>query len=106
MWGEAMSTTTKTPECWPGTDIVKSTNNAFTSKQRPLTPAEKNLMTRQKNAAKGHATQKKRGTGFGAATMKGLSKRAEAQLKNAPQSIRIGNRSDTDKRQKMAKAAI
>lgn len=101
-----MSTATKTPECWPGTDIVKSTNNAFTIKPYELTPQEKGRLTLQENAAKGHATQKKRGTGFGAATMKGLSKRAEAQLKNVQPSIRVSKKSDTTQRQKWAKAAI
>lgn len=105
-----MSAKQKIPECWPGTNIVKSTNNAFTVKPAEMTQeeliVEKRRVTRQKNAAKGHATQKKRGVGFGHATMTGLSKRAVAQLKNAPQSIRIGKKSDTTKRQKMAKAAI
>lgn len=79
----------KKPECWPGTDIVKSTNNGFTIKPYVMTPSEKGSLTSRENAAKGHATQKKLGKGFGHATMGGLSKRTEAQLKNVPKSIRI-----------------
>jgi hypothetical protein len=101
-----MSAKQKIPECWPGTNIVKSTGNGFTIRPYEMTPTEKGSLTSRQNAAKGHATQKKLGKGFGHATMGGLSKRAEAQLKNAPQSIRIGKKSDTTKRQKMAKAAI
>jgi hypothetical protein len=105
----AMSKKPKTPEFWPGTDIVKSTNNGFTLKPREMTPAEKGAMTSRQNAAKGHATQRKLGVGFGAATMGGLSKRAEAQLKNVGKSIRVSKKvtqARVDSHRKLVRTAI
>lgn len=104
-----MSADPKKPECWPGTDIVKSTGNAFTIKPYEMTAAEKGSLTSRENALKGHATQKARGVGFGHTTMPGLSKRAEAELKKSPRSIRVSKKvtpSDVDRHRKLVKAGI
>ena len=80
---------------WPGTRIVKSTNNGFTLPARTsfASPAEQCKATKHaKQLENSHETQKERGTGFGHATLKGLSKRGTELLKNAPRSITIAPR--------------
>ncbi|NWF45409.1 hypothetical protein F3K02_09135 [Hydrogenophaga sp. D2P1] len=83
---------------WPDTKIIKSTNNAFTQARASLfanDPGEVGKATlARKQAAADHSkeAQKARGTGFGHATLKGLSKRGKKLLNNAPQSITIGPR--------------
>jgi hypothetical protein len=81
-------------EYWPGTKIVKSTNNGFT---RPPgvscmhTPFEETKARKQSQAEEnGHAAQKARKKGFGHATLKGLSKRGLELLNKAPHSINLG----------------
>lgn len=83
---------------WPGTSIVKSTNNGFTIPKNSVyandpVEAGKATLARKQNAADhSKEAQKARGTGFGHATLKGLSKRGKKLLNNAPQSITIGPR--------------
>lgn len=75
---------------WPGTNIVKSTGNAFTERPAVVmaTPQEQ-ARARSQAAARSNEEQREAGAGFGHVTMGGLSKRAQAQLKKANPSIGI-----------------
>lgn len=87
-----------TPAFWPGTNIVKSTGNAFTLPARTtfVSPSEQCKATKHaKQLDNSNEAQKARGTGFGHVTLDGLSQRAKKQLKNAPQSITIGPRNSS-----------
>ena len=83
------------PEFWPGTKIVKSTNNGFTRPAGPscmASAAEETRALKLAHEANTHEKQKAAKKGFGHATLGGLSKRAQAQLKKAPSSITIAPR--------------
>lgn len=83
-------------EYWPGTKIVKSTNNGFTRPEGVScmhTPFEETKARKQSQAEENnHAAQKARKKGFGHATLKGLSKRGMELLNKAPHSINIAPR--------------
>lgn len=84
-----------TPAFWPGTNIVKSTGNAFTLPARTtfVSPSEQCKATKHaKQLDNSNEAQKARGTGFGHVTLDGLSKRGTELLKNAPRSITIAPR--------------
>lgn len=87
------------PVYWPGTKIVKSQDNGFTRQPGPsimASPAEEAKARAQVNAEQARKTQIERKNGFGGhATIKGLSRRADAQLRNAPPSITIDPRSSS-----------
>ena len=71
---------------WPGTNIVKSTGNAFTERpERVMATPQELAKARSQAAARSNEEQRAAGKGFGHVTMGGLSKRAVAQLKNVPQ---------------------
>lgn len=91
------TTATKQPktEFWPGTNIVKSKNNGFTRTAGPscmASPAEEAKARKLAHEANTHEKQRAAKKGFGHATLGGLSKRAQAQLKKAPASISIAPR--------------
>lgn len=69
---------------WPGTNIKKSTGNAFSLPERSLmdTPEEKANISRAEAGKKGRE-------GYEAKTTGGLSKRAQRELTCAPHSIVI-----------------
>ena len=103
-----MKIITKKPEFWPGTKIVKATNNGFTRPAGPscLASAAEEAKARKQaqEAANSHEAQKARGKGFGHATLGGLSIRALKQLNSAPHSISIDPSNNRGARLK--KAAI
>lgn len=107
-----MSTTPKSPEkvtYWPGTKIVKSLDNGFTRKPGPslmASPAEETKARAQSNAEQARKTQIERNNGFGGhASIRGLSRKADAQLRAAPRSITIAPRGSSQTG-RIKKAAI
>jgi hypothetical protein len=97
------------PEFWPGTNIVKSKDNGFTRPAGPscmASPAEEAKARSLAIAANSHEAQRKAGRGFGHATLGGLSKRAQSQLTDAPQSIRIDPRGTISKSPKIKMARV
>lgn len=97
------------PVCWPGTKIVKSTDNGFTRKPGPslmASPAEETKARAQSNAEQARKTQIERNNGFGGhASIRGLSRKADAHLRNAPRSITIAPRGSSQTG-RIKKAAI
>lgn len=87
------------PTYWPGTKIVKSTDNGFTRPAGPScmhTPFEETRARKQSQAEENsHAAQKARKKGFGHATLGGLSKRGTELLNKAPHSISIAPRASS-----------
>lgn len=81
---------------WPGTSIVRSTNNAFSWAPESVmaTPQELVKATKQKNAEQARSTQIERCSGFGGNTLKGLSKKAREQLAKGQPSITVSKRSN------------
>ncbi len=80
---------------WPGTNIVKSTGNGFTIPPHSgfVDQAEKCKATKHaKNLDNSHEAQKARDGGFAHATLGGLSKRAQKQLKKPHRSISVSKR--------------
>jgi hypothetical protein len=78
---------------WPGTNVRKSTGNAFTARPACVmaTPNEM-AKARTQALAFTHEQQKATGKGFGHVTMGGLSKHGQKQLKSAQPSISISKR--------------
>ena len=100
------------PNFWPGTTIVRSTNNAFTAMERSTGShfATKQEASRVKATMSG---QKSRATKLGGSTaalahpvMGNLSERARKELGKSQASITIGTKADSDRRRGMAKAGI
>lgn len=97
---------------WPGTSVVRSTNNAFTAMERSegsafATPQEaarvKATMSGQKSRSKkpGNPT-----TAQAHPVMGNLSERAKKQLGKGANAITIGTKADTERRRALSKAAI
>lgn len=100
------------PNFWPGSNIVRSTNNAFTAMDR----SEGSAFATKQEASRVKATmsgQKSRATKPGGSTaalahpvMGNLSERARKELGKSQASITIGTKADSDRRRGMAKAGI
>ena len=68
---------------WPGSNIVKSTNNAFTMTFESVmaSPSEIRKAINAANGHKARKTQQENGTGFAGNHLKALSKKARAKIR-------------------------
>lgn len=97
---------------WPGSNIERSTNNAFTAMERSegshfATPSEASRVKATMSGQKSRATKPGGSTAALAhPTMGNLSERARKQLGKGLNAITIGTKADTDRRRALAKASI
>ncbi len=97
---------------WPGTSVVRSTNNAFTAMERSegsvfATPQE---LARVRATLSNQAKPKKKPGNAASApahpVMGNLSARARKQLGKGLNAITIGTKADTERRRALSKASI